>query len=404
LTGILGEVAEAEGISIDEKSLVALAREAEGSVRDAQSFLDQVISYAGQDVTYEDVRDVLGVVDRGLLIAVARAVVERDPRGVVEHLAEAERYGYDVRRFAYDLLDVFRDLAVLKAIDQGADLVDLAPEEVAEAHGFVDAVPWEDVHALFDILNRGLEGFRIAARPGSVLEMTLLKMAKLPPVLALSEITDRVRRGAGQPIGPSRPAAERPAARTASPAERHPGHVGKKVADRPTRRVSPEDPEERPGETGPSPALAVMDEPAKTETAGAPERPRPTITDSGEVWRELLAQAEETNRPFWNVLKAHGSLTSWDPEQRVATVTCDDPGHEFFLQSKLSVLTAILRRVAGDGARVELKCDRAQTKPAAPRESDRARHVKREALEHPLVREAIEIFDGNVEEVRVHKP
>ena len=75
LTRLLGDVAAAEGVTVDARSLAALAREADGSVRDGQSLLDQVISYAGNVVSYQDVRDVLGVVDRELLMAVARAVV-----------------------------------------------------------------------------------------------------------------------------------------------------------------------------------------------------------------------------------------------------------------------------------------------------------------------------------------
>ncbi len=99
LTRLLGDVASAEGVSVDERSLATLAREADGSVRDGQSLLDQVISYAGNVVSYQDVRDVLGVVDRELLLGVARAVVQRDPRGVLDALAEAEQFGYDETRY-----------------------------------------------------------------------------------------------------------------------------------------------------------------------------------------------------------------------------------------------------------------------------------------------------------------
>ncbi len=119
--------------------------------------------------------------------------------------------------------------------------------------------------------------------------------------------------------------------------------------------------------------------------------------------------AEASNRPFWNLLKAHGSLAAWDPGERVAAVALDDPGHEFFVRSKLELLTRVLAEVAGPGARVELRFEARAPRAReagreAGRETDRARSAKREALEHPLVREALEIFEGDVEEVRALKP
>lgn len=414
MISLLRDVAAAEGIAIDEKSLGALAREAEGSVRDGQSLLDQVISYAGQAVTYEDVRDVLGVVDRDLLLGVARAVVERDPRQVVEFLSEAERFGYDVRRFGYDLLDVFRDLAVLRALEDGGDLVDLSAEEGAAAGEFLADSSWEEIHALFDMLGRGLEVLRTASRPGPLLEMTLLKMAKLPPVLALSEVLSRVRGSGGEgqgavvpPSGAREERPKRPATRVSEAPTKAPG---REAEDR-----RPLESTRRPGAAAASPATVPAD--PKQEAAGSGEAtvspaPPPAVSEppaapreGAGVWEALLRGAEAGNRPFWNVLKAHGSLASWDPEHRVAAVALDDPGHEFFVRSKTDLLTRVLTEVAGPGARLEL---RFEARPArgrdGARETDWARSAKRETLEHPLVREAMEIFEGNVEEVRVLKP
>ncbi|MHB8767207.1 MAG: DNA polymerase III subunit gamma/tau, partial [Deferrisomatales bacterium] len=217
LSALLADVARAEGIEIAEKGLAALAREADGSVRDAQSLLDQVIAYAGQQISYEDVRDVLGVVDRDVVLAVGRAVLAGDARGVVEAVAHAQRFGYDVRRFAHDLADLFRDLAVLKAVEGADDLVELTADEVAAAREALAAVSWEDVHARFDMLSRGVEALRASSRPDTVLEMTLLKMARLPPVLPLSEVLERAQGWERPPASPARPRAAPPAAPAAGP-------------------------------------------------------------------------------------------------------------------------------------------------------------------------------------------
>jgi hypothetical protein len=115
---------------------------------------------------------------------------------------------------------------------------------------------------------------------------------------------------------------------------------------------------------------------------------------------------ELSNRPFWTVLKDHGRLVSWEPDKRLAVVGCDDPGQEFLWRPKLALLTAALERLAGPGVRAELRFAAPDGRKArnGPADSDRARSLKKEALEHPLVREALEIFDGDVEEVRALKP
>ncbi len=403
LVGLLGDIAAAEGVEVDPKGLAALAREADGSVRDAQSLLDQVISYAGDTVRYEDVRDVLGVVDRELVLGVARAVLERDPRRVVEAVAEAERFGYDARRFAHDLLDVFRDLAVLRAVPGSDDLVDLTPEEVAEAHGFLDGLSWEDVHARFDMMARGLDALRAAHRPAAVLEMTLIKLALLPPLLPVSRLLEGL--GGGQPaggggaqprgnrVGDLRRALERPVARPAEPAHREQDHRA---------------PVSEPAAPGNGPGPVAPETPAPAQPAG----PVPAVVEAAEppptaeaLWAAFLAEIERENRPVWNVLREHGRLGSWDAAAGRAVVVYDDPGLQFFFSSKQGPLTKALRRVAGPGARVVLESgEPAAPRPDPRRETDRARHLKREVLDHPLVRDAVEVFDGDVEEVRVLKP
>jgi DNA polymerase-3 subunit gamma/tau len=385
LTRLLSDIARQESIVVDEKSLSALAREADGSVRDAQSLLDQVISFAGQEVRYEDVRDLLGVVDRDCLLGIARAVIDKEPRGVLERLAEAERFGFDPRRFSLDLQDLFRDLAILRAVDAGDDLVDLAPEEVAEAGRFLEGVAWEEVHALFDILSRGVEALRSASRPAVVLEMTLLKMAKLPPVLPLSQILARLEARPGDAGSslrePRRPVETREACR--APLEPRPT---------PTRAPPPPPP---PKSSEPVPP--VRSEPEAPQGSHVPSSPQ-------ELWSRLLDAIENPSRPFWNVLKAHGRLLSWDAGDKLAVVGYDESGDEFFLRSKLPVLVDALQAITGPGTRAELRWSGREGKGKnGPAETDRARSVRREALEHPLVREALEIFEADVEEVKAIK-
>ncbi len=367
LVSLLGGLCTAEGIDAEERALAAIAREAEGSVRDAQSLLDQVIAFAGTRITYGDVRDVLGVVDRELLLGIGRDILAGEARAVLEGLDRAERFGMDAGRFGQDLLELFRDLCVLAAVDDGRNLVDLAPEEVDEALGFLDGVRWEDVHARFDILARGLEAVRTSPWPGLVLEMTLLKMTRLPPVVNLADL---LRAGAGE----RRKAPERP--RATPPRAPEPG------------------PPAAPSRAAPAPQAP----PAPREETGAPEKPE-APAGAGDLWARVLERARSRNRAFWSVLREHGRLRGWDPGERRVVVEVD-PDQEFFLRSKLDLMGEVLEDACGGRVRVEIRASRPG---AGSRETDRSRHLRKEAVEHPLVRDAMELFDGTVEDVRVLK-
>src|SRR5437867_7982817 len=107
----LRRTVDAEKIAIDDDALALIAREAEGSLRDAQSLLEQVLAVDTKKVDEAAVREVLGAVDRRLVIAVAEAVLAGDPGGCLRRLAELHAHGYDAQRFCRDLLDHFRNLA-----------------------------------------------------------------------------------------------------------------------------------------------------------------------------------------------------------------------------------------------------------------------------------------------------
>ncbi len=126
--------------------------------------------------------------------------------------------------------------------------------------------------------------------------------------------------------------------------------------------------------------------------------------DPKALWAELLAWAEDRNRPFWSVLTAHAELAGWDPQTRLGRVSYDDPSHEFFLKGKQELLVEFFSARAGGPARVEFECTGARCAPRdAAGDTDQSRSIRKEAQQHPLVRQAVDVFNGDIEEVRVLK-
>ncbi len=107
-------IAEAEKISIPDDALREIARTGEGSMRDAQSALDQVISFAGDKIKKEDVEMALGVAGADILIRVIDGIAEHKPAEALAVVDDVVMRGHDLRNFCRDLLAHFRDLLVTK--------------------------------------------------------------------------------------------------------------------------------------------------------------------------------------------------------------------------------------------------------------------------------------------------
>ena len=99
IAGNLQKVAEAEKIQISEAALSWIAEAGDGSMRDAQSLLEQILAFSGEDLSGEEILDILGIVDRQSINRVASAVLEGDARTCLEVVADLYRRGIDCRRF-----------------------------------------------------------------------------------------------------------------------------------------------------------------------------------------------------------------------------------------------------------------------------------------------------------------
>jgi len=120
----LRRIVDEEGVKISDRALGILAREGEGSMRDAQSLLDQVLAYGGQEIGDEQVLATLGIADRRFLYEIGEAIIGQDAARALELVNELHLHGFDMRRVTRDLVEHFRNLAVAK-LTHGELLPDL---------------------------------------------------------------------------------------------------------------------------------------------------------------------------------------------------------------------------------------------------------------------------------------
>ena len=201
----LKSLCEKEGLKAEDKALSRLAALAEGSVRDGLSLLDQVVSYCGSEgVRERDIDDILGLVGREAVVGAAQAVLAQDPARALDVVSGLVDKGHDLRRFASALLELFRDLLVARVAPPASAPPDMPDSEAGELGGIAQSAPPEEVIRVMNLLTRLVEEMRWTTHQRISLELALVKAASRP-IGSVEEILDGVKglkdaRRAGTPM------------------------------------------------------------------------------------------------------------------------------------------------------------------------------------------------------------
>jgi DNA polymerase-3 subunit gamma/tau len=188
----LKRIVEEEKIQINPRGLLFIAQESEGSMRDAQSLLDQVISYSGKNIRDEDIVEVLGLIDRKVLQDAIDAIASKDIERCMEIVEQVYHFGYDLQYFCRELLQSLRNLILIKVSQHPEELIELWDEELEIHKKQADKFQFEQLNHLFSILLKGEQEIAQSTFPRTMLEMTLIRMATLEPILPIDEMINRL--------------------------------------------------------------------------------------------------------------------------------------------------------------------------------------------------------------------
>ncbi|MBK7844096.1 MAG: DNA polymerase III subunit gamma/tau [Bdellovibrionales bacterium] len=193
----LTDICHAEGIKSDEEALWLIARQGDGSMRDSQSLLDQVITFCGAHVTKAQTTEILGLTDRTLLLDSIDGLTRQDAKKIIEVIEKIFTAGYDPKIFIQDLLEELRNLLLIK-LSEGSltGIVDLPDSEILHLRSIAGNLSEEDIHLLFDIALRGGSDLVRAQDTRIVLEMLLLKMTSAPRIVDIFSLNETAVRGA----------------------------------------------------------------------------------------------------------------------------------------------------------------------------------------------------------------
>ncbi|MBW2066409.1 MAG: DNA polymerase III subunit gamma/tau [Deltaproteobacteria bacterium] len=187
----LTRIAADEAIDISRSGLGIIAREANGSMRDAESLLDQVISYTGPAVKDEDITDILGIIDVSLISDTSRAIVEGSPKRCLEIVDKIYSYGYDLKEFYKALMDRFRNMLV-SLIAPDDDLLDMIESEAEEVRRQAKAAGMERVQQSLNYLIAREQDIRFTFQPRLVLEAVMMRLCRLGEDLSFDELIKKV--------------------------------------------------------------------------------------------------------------------------------------------------------------------------------------------------------------------
>ncbi len=180
-----------EEIEIDDETLYVIAQEADGSLRDSLSLMDQLIATFGSNIKHEDALNILGILDRHLIKTALEGIVNKDPRFCINVLNQAIEKGISPKRFAEDLLRTLRYALLIKTC--GKDLItELSEEDKTSIDNLLKDVSTETLESLFNLMLEGTENIQRSFYPQMALELILIKLSTLENIVPLEDIIKKL--------------------------------------------------------------------------------------------------------------------------------------------------------------------------------------------------------------------
>jgi DNA polymerase-3 subunit gamma/tau len=380
-------IATQESVKLSEKAAYAIAKGAEGGMRDAQSMLDQLVAFCGESIAEQDVLDIFGFTQGETVASLALRVLERDTVGALQELHAQAEGGKDLARLLVDLIQHLRTVLVHQ-VDPAAAEEDLSPEVAAMTRAQAAMVDAERLLRVMDELAEVDSRMRWAGNKLLHLELGLIQAVQTLGEVTLSDVIVAMNDGSGGAnlaIAPKRavvPVSVPPAAtiRAASPVSTTPAPVPAPVRPAPvetsaavpvqrvveapvvsTPHVPTSTPVERPApvaEAPPVPAPAPAPEPAPPQ-ASVPE----TLEDA---WKHILEQVHQ-DYPLYEEWLIHGALLELTAQTaKVGLPTTESMARESLLRpSSRAKVEECLAKVLQRPVKLEVVLDPSLKPPPA---------------------------------------
>ena len=379
----LRKIVDAEGISVADESLQLIARDAEGSMRDAQSKLDQVIAFTGKTISPDDVATVLGLVGRDLLLDALQAVADENAAAAFTLTARAVELGYDLRSVCRELSRAVRDLLILSVDPSRISDAEIAGEtERDHLKSLAARFSREDLLRAFDLLTKAETEIRTAAQPRYHLEMALLRWIYLRKLTPIEDLLA----GGGEPTSRTGAAAPLAARSTAD-------------ASLGLRRPSP-----GMAAGGANAAREKNERPAASTQQPVPGTQQPVSATSTKD--AFLAEIRKQKLVFYQTVVAQAQKIQVDGDRIVFTFSPSQRTLREMFEQNRTWLASIAQQATGRRltvAAVQTESAAASSDETAMEESkktaDRKTALREQALADAGVQTMLEVFPAEIRDV-----
>jgi DNA polymerase-3 subunit gamma/tau len=333
-----------EGIKISESASEMIARAADGSMRDSLTILDQITSFT-DNITQTDIKDLLGITDIETLSQLASAVIEGNRKEIINIISELTNSGTDLKAFTKDFSQFIRDLLIAKIAGEG--VIDLSEEESAAINKLKDKTSEEHIALILSESIKAEPGIRSALYPRIAIEMTLIRLSLMSHFKSIDEALKMLQgiesKGSGVEAISSAP-----------------------------------------------PLANEVDQ--KLESAEIADEASSTATQSilkSDIWNTALQKIEEINPSLSSKLR-EGNISISESEIKIV-FNGGVSIHAESVKENIPVIYEAIKSVAGKviPIKVETKKIKSMSKT----------DLKEKAFKNPIVKEALELFEGRIVDV-----
>lgn len=182
------DITKKENITISPYGLNLIAEAADGSLRDAQSLLDKAVAFSGEAINDEDLKEILGTIKKDILFSFSRTILEEKPEGIFPLVEEVIENGYDLRFFYKELIQHFRNLLLIKSVNNPQDLLPLNEEDMNDLKEEAKKASQEELLRYLVALQQGEQGLKFSSHPRIYLEVFLVKLCHFKKIIPLKDI------------------------------------------------------------------------------------------------------------------------------------------------------------------------------------------------------------------------
>ena len=366
----LSELCKLKEREAEDSVLFSISRMSEGSIRDALSLLDQVLSYSDQKkVVQEDIEFVLGLPPSNVYSIILTAISTRNTLEALKILKDIYEQGHDLKVFSAGLLNYLRDLMVLKVAGKSDELFDISKGEIQEREAILSLYTFEEVHHAYNILNGTITEASVLSSPYFILEIAFLRMCNMDIISNVNDLLDQIKHSSSE-LKKSKPT-----------------RVSREV-DVKKNQASPINSSKK--------EMKIVDEIVPNVTLDDFDNDWDSSTVE-EAWTKVIAKLRESRRVLFHNLKIDFSKSN----QIILLMDASEENSQLLsiMNEEFSFIEKNLKEIIPWDTKIILeKNGNLKKKVKKP-----SLNISIENKGKDMIQEVVDLFDGKVVDVRSHK-